>query len=195
MSYENWRKSGSGHRLFLFGPSGSGTSTLGRVLASELATQEIDTDDFYWEPTDPPFTVKRPPAARRALMETVFLPRRDWVLSGSMSSWSAGIPERFTLAILLTLDPDLRRARLEAREAKRCSCGRSWGQPMCTRCTAFLCWADGYETGHRPGRSLSSHLTWAQTLPCPVLTLDSARPLTQLAHEVLDRLDQAESLT
>lgn len=184
----------SGHRIHIFGPSGSGTSTLGRALAQELATQHFDTDDFYWEPTDPPFTVKRPAMLRRTLMRSMFVPRRDWVLSGSMSSWAGDIPERFTLAVHLVLDPGLRRMRLEAREAMRCDCGRGWGEAHCPRCTAFLCWADGYEAGHRPGRSLTKHLAWARTLPCPVITLDSAEPVESLTRTVMAQLDHAAAV-
>ena len=56
------------HRLHVFGPSGAGTSTLGRTLAECLASQHFDTDDFYWVPTDPPFRDKRPIPERRGLM-------------------------------------------------------------------------------------------------------------------------------
>ena len=51
------------------GASGSGTSTLARGLANAFDSQAFDTDDFYWKPTDPPFTLKRPVADRIALME------------------------------------------------------------------------------------------------------------------------------
>jgi hypothetical protein len=79
-------------RIHVLGASGAGTSTLARGLASALDSQAFDTDDFYWTPTDPPFTEKRPVAERLALMEALFLPRRDWVLSGSFTSW--GAPDR-----------------------------------------------------------------------------------------------------
>ncbi|WP_236638592.1 winged helix-turn-helix domain-containing protein [Mangrovicoccus ximenensis] len=109
--------------MHIFGPAGSGTSTLGRALAGALASQHFDTDDFYWLPTDPPFTRKRPVDERLALMEAVFLPRRDWVLSGSVESWGMPIAPRVTMAIHLSLEPELRRSRLERREALRCNCG------------------------------------------------------------------------
>ena len=104
--YTDWRKHPlpRRHRIHIFGPSGAGTSTLGRVLACRLETQHFDTDDFYWEPSDPPFRTKRTIAERRTLMQAAFLPRSDWVLSGSLDSWSDGIADRFTAAIFLTLD-------------------------------------------------------------------------------------------
>ena len=42
--------------IYLYGPSGAGTTTLGRALAGELGWTHMDSDDYYWEPTDPPYT-------------------------------------------------------------------------------------------------------------------------------------------
>lgn len=46
--------------IHIFGASGSGTSTLGRAVAAGLGWRFLDTDDFFWLPTDPPFTTPRP---------------------------------------------------------------------------------------------------------------------------------------
>ena len=62
-------------RIHITGASGSGTTTLGRALASRLATPCHDSDDFFWRPTDPPYRDERPEDERLRLMEEVFLPR------------------------------------------------------------------------------------------------------------------------
>lgn len=190
MLHERWDTRDQGHRIHIFGPSGAGTSTLGRALSSSLESQHFDTDDFYWCPTDPPFSQKRPVDERIALMQTMFLPRRDWVLSGSMDSWAGAVVHRFTLAIRVTLDPNIRRSRLEQRESRRCGCARGWGEALCPECSAFLAWADGYEAGDRPGRSLERHEAFANSLPCPVLVLDSQDPVERLVDEIRQQLDQ-----
>ncbi len=179
------------HRIHIFGPSGAGTSTLGRHLAGTLASQHFDTDDFYWEPSDPPFRAKRAVPERRALMQAVFLPRSDWVLSGSLDSWSDGIADRFTAAVFLTLDPPSLHARLEAREYQRYGAAMQPGGAFHEECAAFLHWASGYDRGARPGRSRARHETWAATLSCPVLQLEAnAKPAT-LASHVLAWLDES----
>ena len=61
-------RSVSDHRVHLFGASGSGTTTLGRALAAALDIPPLDTDD-YWQPTDPPDTVKHEPAERVGRIE------------------------------------------------------------------------------------------------------------------------------
>lgn len=42
-------------RIHIFGASGSGTTTLGESLSEVLKCKHYDTDDFFWEPTKPPF--------------------------------------------------------------------------------------------------------------------------------------------
>ena len=55
--------------VHLFGASGSGTSTLGRFLCEKTGLFFMDTDDYFWLPTDVPFTTKRERTERIELME------------------------------------------------------------------------------------------------------------------------------
>ena len=75
-------------RIHVMGASGAGVTTLGRALADALALPHHDSDDYFWLPTTPPYRQQRDIAERLRLMEDVFLPRADWVLSGSLASWS-----------------------------------------------------------------------------------------------------------
>mgnify|MGYP007077457594 CR=1 FL=1 len=42
---------------------------IGAAVAARLDIPHHDTDDFYWEPTDPPYRTARPVAERLALLE------------------------------------------------------------------------------------------------------------------------------
>lgn len=106
-------------RIHILGASGAGTSTLARNLANRLGTQAFDSDDFYWVPTEPPFVEARPPDERVALMQAVFLPRSDWILAGQFLSWGREIVPRLTHVIFLTVETELRLARLADREKRR----------------------------------------------------------------------------
>jgi AraC-like DNA-binding protein len=57
------------HIVHIYGPCGSGTSTLGREIGRRLRFRFLDTDDFFWLPTDPQYTQKRPLEERLALLE------------------------------------------------------------------------------------------------------------------------------
>jgi adenylate kinase family enzyme len=47
-------------RLHILGASGSGTTTLGKAIANELAAPHFDTDDYYWLPTSSSPKPRRP---------------------------------------------------------------------------------------------------------------------------------------
>ena len=70
--------------IHIFGPSGSGTTSLGRQMALNWGFRQLDSDDFYWLPTDPPFTSKRPPEQRLEQMEQALAQGGDLVVSGSL---------------------------------------------------------------------------------------------------------------
>jgi hypothetical protein len=70
------------------GASGAGVTTLGATLAGALSVPHLDTDDFYWLPSDPPFRHKREiPERLRLLDEALDRAPRGFVLSGSLDGW------------------------------------------------------------------------------------------------------------
>ncbi len=181
------------HRVHIVGASGTGTSTLGRALATRLESQQFDSDDFYWEPTDPPFTRKRPPAERMELMRRMFAPRPDWVLSGSCVGWGDPLIERFTHVVFLTLPAGPRLARLRARERRRYGDAIGPGGDQAERFRGFLDWAMGYDDDTFQGRSRKMHESWLDRLPCPVIRLDAAQPVPALVEAAVAALDGARA--
>lgn len=181
-------------RIHIFGASGTGTSTLGRALADHWSVPFHDTDDYFWLPTEPPYTTPRPKPDRIPLMEQMFLPRRAWVLSGSLMGWGEPILPHLDMAVFLTLDPQIRLARLRLREARRYGAqavapGGIYHQAFQT----FMTWAaqyDGADPGFT-GRSLTRHRAFLTTFPCPVAELDTAEPLPVLMARVLALCDTA----
>jgi adenylate kinase family enzyme len=177
-------------RFHVFGASGSGATSLGRALADALALPHHDVDDYFWLPTVPPYRTQRDVTERLRLMREVFLPRADWVLSGSLGSWGDPLIPHFDLVIFLVTPPEIRLRRLRAREAAHF--GADAVRPGGWRYAEteeFVEWASRYEAGDREGRSLERHLAWLARLPCPVLRLDGSQPLAELVAEVRRRLD------
>lgn len=56
-------------RVYLTGASCSGVSTLGAVRSERFDVPQLNVDDFYWMPTDLPFSTKRPPEERVRLIQ------------------------------------------------------------------------------------------------------------------------------
>ncbi|WP_340539644.1 AAA family ATPase [Nocardioides sp. GXZ039] len=168
-------------RVHIIGASGSGTTTLARALADHWAVPHADADDYFWMPTDPPYLEKRAPERRVALMREMFVPREAWVLSGSVLGWGEEVVAECDAVVFLTLDPDERLRRLEAREVSR-RAGGSFDEPAWA---AFLTWARGYDDPGFQGRSRVAHEEWLASLTQPVLRLDSATPREGLRDAVL----------
>ena len=168
-------------RLHVTGASGAGTTTLARALAGHWAVPHADVDDYFWVPSNPPYVEKRPEPERVALMEEVFVAREAWVLSGSMLGWGDDVVARCDAVVFLTLDPEERLRRIEARERMR-SEGRAVDDAAWA---AFVAWARGYDDPTFTGRSRVAHERWLSGLGCPVLRLDSASPPEVLRNEVL----------
>ena len=82
-------------RVLITGASGSGTTTLGRALADSLNYRHLDTDDFYWIPTKPPFTLTRPWDERLRLLLAEL--GTNAVVSGSVMERGAQVEDAFHL--------------------------------------------------------------------------------------------------
>lgn len=177
-------------RLHIFGASGSGTTTLARTLAERYGWLHLDTDDFYWLPSEPPYLHKRAPEDRVRLIRERAAQAPNWVLSGSLCSWGEALIPSFSHALFLRLDDQERIHRLRQRETQRCGERIQPGGDMYAQSLAFLEWAAGYEQGDLHTRSLRMHETWmARHLDCPVLRLDTTRHTPeQLAERVMSWL-------
>ncbi len=135
-----------------------------------------DSDDYFWRPTDPPYTVKRDVAERLDLVARMFLLRKAWVSSNSVMGWGEPFAGSFDLVVFLHLDPVHRLARLRRREALRIGAAIAPGGQQHQSHADFMAWATGYDDPAFTGRSLRRHEAWLATLPAPVLRLDGWQP-------------------
>ncbi|AZF16109.1 hypothetical protein C4J92_2625 [Pseudomonas sp. R3-18-08] len=56
-------------RMYITGASCAGVTKLGLNLATLLGVRHVDVNDFFWMPTNPPFTTKRPAEEHVALIQ------------------------------------------------------------------------------------------------------------------------------
>jgi len=174
-------------RIHILGASGSGATTLGAALAAELSIPHEDTDRYFWEPTDPPFTKARSREDRLALLSPRLPEDGAWILSGCACAWGAPLEPRYSLVVFLKLDPTLRMERLRRREHARYGARVAPGGDLEPASRQFLDWAESYDAGGLDQRSLALHEAWLAARTCPVLRLDSAIPTAELAQAVLER--------
>lgn len=177
----------TGLRIHITGASCTGTTTLGGALAAALGLTHLDTDDFYWRPTDPPFTEKRPSAERLARMQGA-VGTGGWVISGSMDGWGDPLLADADLIVFLTAPTEVRLARLKARESHRFGARIGPGGDMEGIHASFLVWASQYDDTGFAGRSRLRHEAWLKDQDVPVLRLDADNSVRTLASRVLARL-------
>lgn len=176
------------HRIHITGASGSGTTTLGAALAARLACAHIDTDNYYWAPSDPPFQAPAPMPARLAALEDALEGHSSWVLSGSLMGWGDPLIPRFSLVVFLQVPPEVRLPRLKRREQGRYGERIAPDGPMADQHAAFMAWAAGYDDAAFTGRSLQRHLAWLDGIACPVVRIEGAPTHDESLAQVLAAL-------
>ncbi|PTV94497.1 adenylate kinase family enzyme [Rhodobacter aestuarii] len=180
-------------RVYITGAAGAGTSTLGRALADQLGVPFLDTDDFYWTPTEPPFTTKRPVAERLALIAAAQLGQGEdggWVLAGSCDGWGDVAIDGADLIVYISTPAPLRLSRIRKREAARWGDRIQPGGDMERQHAQFIKWAAGYEDPYFSGRSLARHLAWLVGRNEPVIEVSGTTALGDLVASVTAKLTE-----
>ena len=165
------------HVIHIFGASGSGTSTLGKKICHELGYKFMDTDDYFWLPTNPKFTTKRNVEERLAMMRNDILNSDDVVISGSLVDWGDELIPLFTMAVRLQTATDIRISRLKKRERAEFGQRIDVGGDMFVQHQEFLAWAKSYDTGGLTMRSKAKHDEWQKLLQCKFIELNGADDL------------------
>lgn len=174
--------------IHIFGASGAGTSTLGRALCEKTGYFFMDTDDYFWLPTDPKYTRKRPKNERIELMKNDILSHENVVISGSLVDWGDELMPLFTLAVRLDTDTEIRIARLKKREREKFGDRIDSGGDMYKIHADFIEWAGMYDVGGTDMRSRAKHDEWQKGLGCKMIFLDGSNDVLYNVTEVLNSL-------
>jgi adenylate kinase family enzyme len=161
------------NRIHIVGASGSGTTSLAVEIAGTYGYRHLDTDDYYWLRTVPPYREKRPEEERLALLRQAFSESKSWVLSGSLCGWGDPLISQFELVVFLVVPMPVRLARLLVRERARYGQQAiASGGELHEAHVEFLDWAGRYDTGGVEMRSRVLHEVWLATVSCPVIRLE-----------------------
>ncbi|MBK1696122.1 ATP-binding protein [Rhodovibrio salinarum] len=178
----------TGRKIHITGGSCAGVSTLGAALAEQLTVPQIDVDDFYWMPTDPPFRIKRPIEDRISLIGRRQDETAGWILTGSCMSWGDTLIRAVDLIVFIYTPTATRLQRLDQRETARYGARILPGGDMHEAHLAFRDWASRYENPTVPGRNLAKHESWLRKQSAPILRLDGLTPTPQLVQSVQAKL-------
>jgi adenylate kinase family enzyme len=177
------------NRIHIFEAAGSGTTTLGESLAERLNIPHLDTDNYFWVPTEIPYTEKREQEQRIELLKTDLEKHPEWVLSGSLCGWGDFAIPMFTFAVFLWIPEELRLSRLKEREVER------FGQEALSpggwfhkNHTGFMEWAAQYDTAGTEMRSRALHEKWMKNLPYRLVRFEQPLSVDIMTAQIAEYL-------
>ena len=178
------------HRIHILGASGSGTTSLAVEMATRYGHRHLDTDDYFWLPTIPPYRDKRPREERLALLRLAMHERGSWVLAGSLCGWGDPLIPEFDLVVFLAVPTSVRLARLRVREGGRYGhAAIAPGGELHEAHVQFLDWASRYDSGGLEMRSRALHEAWMAILSCPVIRLEGDLSANDQLARIMASLD------
>lgn len=177
------------NHIHIFGATGSGTTTLGKALATKLGYAHFDIDNYLFESDSKQFTKPRRPVVRNTLLLNDLKSTSTWVVSGALCGWGDFVIRYFDLIIFLWVPPAERMRRLEVREEKL---GRKVEDPAHPRYRIyknFMKWAAEYDTADSNNwRSLAQQEVWLAKLTCPLLRIEGDRSVADNIKKITQHL-------
>jgi len=177
-------------KIHLLGPCGSGTSTLGRLIARKYGYTWFDSDDFYWYKTDPPYTKKREMDDRVNLLHSTLGKHDSWVLSGSVLNWGNELRNVFDIVVYLYVEQEERIRRLEKRERENYGTRIDSGNDMGEIHKALIDYSKQYETGGMDIRSRMSELEWLKEAKGEIIRLEGSLTIEEKMEIVAKEIDK-----
>ena len=171
--------------IHIVGASGAGTSTLGQAL-EQHGYKWLDTDNYFWLPTDPPFVHSRSRDECTALLKAAIEENPKCVISGSLCGWGDVFIPKFNLVVFVDTPTDIRIERLEKRETERFGKRIRAGGDMHDNHREFIEWAKTYDTAGADQRSRALHEEWFKRLSCPLLRVDGTKSVDELLKRIVE---------
>ncbi len=177
-------------KLFIFGASGAGTTTLGKALGVELEWTHLDADDYYWEKTPIPYEVVIPKTIRHQNLITDFEASEYIIVSGGVMNWSLYWKNAFDYAVWLYIPHRIRMARLRKREIRRYGDLLKTNINIQQKSKEFLAWAASYDDVDFDGKSITRDQHWMKLLQCPTLKIEGDTTIEERLKRVKELIRQ-----
>ncbi|MEO3404688.1 AAA family ATPase [Mucilaginibacter sp. CAU 1740] len=174
----------------IFGASGSGVTTLGNALAEKLGYPYFDSDHYFWEKSDPPFTVRRDAEKRNSMINEAIAGLDNWIVGGSVINWNNNW--QFDLSVFLYIPQDVRLQRLKDRELERYGDIIHTDRERNRLYHEFIDWARGYDELITNSRSLYSHRNWIKNLKTQVLVIEGDTSVEERVGPVMRKIEELE---
>jgi len=166
---------------------------LGKRISEFYEIPWFDSDDFFWLPSNPPFSETRSREERIELLKSSVSGKKSFVLSGSIMGWGNFLMDDLELAIYKYVDREERLARLERREKEKFGARLEEGNDMFANHRKFMDWAMRYEDGDMTMRSRMSEAAWMEKLRCPIVRIERNISIAEEMDIVAEAIEKALS--
>lgn len=172
--------------IIIAGPSGSGKSSLGKIVAEKLGFPYFDVDDYIWKKdTSAPYTQMYSKAEKIRLLKSGIEPYEHFVMAGSMSSFHQAFDDNFEMMVFLYAEPEIRLRRVHKRAMERFGKRILEGGDLYESHQKFLESNRRYESDSSP--NLGEQKEWMKSLPCVKIELDGGRSLESNAQIIVEK--------
>lgn len=175
--------------IMITGPSGSGKSSLGKIVAEKLDFPFFDVDDYIWKKNTPkPYTQMYSKAEKISRLSCNIEPCEHFVMAGSMSSFHQAFDNKFEMMVFLYAEPEIRLQRVHKRAMERFGKRILEGGDLYESHRKFLESNRRYETDGSP--NLCEQKEWMKSLPCVKIELDGSKSLESNAKIIVAKWNQ-----
>ena len=172
--------------IMIAGPSGSGKSSLGKIVAEKQGFPDFDVDDYIWKKDTPePFTQMYSKAEKISRLSGDIEPCEHFVMAGSMSSFHQAFDDKFELMVFLYAGPEIRLQRVHSRAIERFGERILEGGDLYESHRKFLESNRRYETDGSP--NLNEQKKWIKNLPCAKIELNGTNSLESNAEIIVEK--------
>lgn len=175
-------------KIHIMGASCAGSTTLAKALAERINFTYLDTDAYFFAPSEIPFSIKRPLSERTAALRADFDAHDNAIVAGSLVSWGPEWITMFDHVVFLYLPHDIRMRRLHNREVERYGDKIFTDPYRAAQYKQFTAWANGYDDNSTNGRNLGVHQQWLSRVNCPVLKIEGNTTVEERIKIVIEKI-------
>ncbi len=179
-------------KIHIMGASCAGSTTLGKALSELLSYPYFDTDQFFWLPSETPFTVKREARERNEMLKQELSKNQNAITGGSLLKWGDEWLSMFDLVVFLYVPGEIRMERLKNREIQRYGEKIVEDPVRASLYNSFVTWAQGYDDNTTQGRNLQAHTDWLAQISCPVIRIEGDTTVSERTEIVLRALQDSK---
>lgn len=172
-------------RLFIYGASGSGVTSIANKLSDKFDIPNLDSDDIFWKETNPPYTDVNELYEQYVMLSGFISSNSNWIISGSNLFWQSLISKEAEVIIFVELGDEIRLVRTKKREEISYGKRILSGGDMYDTHVKFMSWSKSYSSSNDPHFCLKRHLEWYEGFTKNKMRIDNSQPIHETMKEIL----------